>query len=97
MSPVTGKLPIVDSITFDAPTYAVGALVTCTLKYHDPDARTVNVTGVATDAESNASLPLVGSFKTSDPCNGGLSDDASHAWTVVSDDHVGTAVFTTHA
>lgn len=89
--------PVIDSLTFSQPVYNPGDTITATVKYHDPDAKKVTATGVWTDHETHASQPFTGTFKIADPCNGGITDDAGHTYTVVSDDNVGTAVLTTVA
>lgn len=88
--------PIIDSVTFDKASYTPGAKVTATIKYHDPDAKTFTFTGTVTDAESHATSGI-GSFSVADPCTTSGADDGGRTWAKVSDDTVGTAVYSATA
>lgn len=83
------------SVVLDKASYAIGAKITATVTYSDPDAKTVTLSGTATDAEGNAS-PFTGSFAISDPVTLAVSDDGKRVWTKVSDTG-GVAVFTATA
>ena len=101
------SLPIVDSISFDKPSYAPTDTVTVTISYHgtNPDggtSQTFNFTGSVTDTTTGEVGTGTGSFTiatpgTADPLKASGSDDGGHDWTVVSDDGVGTAVLSAPA
>jgi hypothetical protein len=83
--------PVITSFTLDKASYKPGETVTATVKYSDPDARTVNISGTAVDSQGNSS-PFAGSFAIVDPVTVAISDDGKRTWTKKSDDGA-TAVF----
>lgn len=88
--------PVIDSITLDHASYAVGAKITATVVFHDPDAKTWTLTGTATDGSGNK-VNATATFAVTDPVTVTLADDGGRAWTLQSQPGVSPAVFTTTA
>jgi hypothetical protein len=80
------------SASTDKPSYPVGALMTLTVTYGDPDRTAMTITVTVTDAEGNKSAPVTIPVVI-DPLQIAVVSTPSRAWTKVSDTG-SVAVFT---
>jgi hypothetical protein len=94
-------LPVIDSVVFDAPSYAPGAPVHVTLKYHGSNNHSVAFTFTGEVIDTATGETGFGSGMASvsfeNPLNASGTDSALRTYTVVSDNHKDTAVLTTVA
>lgn len=88
--------PVIDSITLDKASYPVGAKITATVAFHDPDAKSWTITGTATDPEGNK-VNATATFAVNDAVTVALADDGNRVWTLQSLPGVSPAVFTSIA
>lgn len=82
--------PVVTSISFNKPAYAVGEVATMTVNYSDPDTKTVTVEATVTDASGNSAKGS-GTFLV-DPVTLAVTDSTGRTWTQKSNAN-GVAVY----
>lgn len=91
-----GTAPVIDSFTFDAKTYSVGSVITATVTFHDPDAKSYTGTATVTDAEGNKVNATV-AFAVTDALAAAISDGSPRVYTLTSAPGVSPATFTAFA
>lgn len=88
--------PVIDSISTDHASYVVGAVITATVAFHDPDAKSYTLSGTATDAEGNHIAATV-AFAVTDLVTVALSDGSARVWTLTTVPGASPAIFTATA
>ena len=91
-------LPVISSITFDKPSYAVGQTITATVTYSGTNvsAEDFAFTGTVEDTTTGETGTATGTLVIDKPnlLAASVSDSGSRTWTKVSDNGVNTAEFT---